>query len=83
LGNVFEDPEVDFNYDDLPKDIEIEIIYRERIRLFYNTVKSAEDDGYFDYDKVHFPKPLSLLYGFTGLRGDAKDLYKLIKTGKE
>ena len=51
--------------------------------MFYNTVKAAHDDGYFEYDKKKFPKILGLLYGFTGLRGDAKDLYKEIKTGKE
>jgi len=51
--------------------------------VFYNTVKAAHDDGYFEYDKKKFPKILGLLYGFTGLRGDAKDLYKEIKTGKE
>lgn len=35
----------------------------------------AHDDDYTIYDRKMFPKKTGLLYGFTGLRGDAKDLY--------
>lgn len=67
----------------MPKDLEIQILYRDKIRVFYNTCKAAADDGYTGYDKTLFPKPLGLLYGFTGLRGDAKDMYTDIRKGKE
>jgi len=33
--------------------------------------------------KKDFPKPSCILYGYTGLRGDAKELHKQIRTGKE
>lgn len=61
----------------------IKILFRDKIRVFYDTVKDAKKDGYHDYDKKDFPKDSCILYGFTGLRGDAKDLHKKIVTGKE
>lgn len=77
-------PEFDFDYEnDLPKDVTIKILYRERIRVFYNTVNQAIDDKYTNYDKKQFPKKNGLLYGFTGLRGDAKELYGKIMKGEE
>lgn len=51
--------------------------------MFYDTVKEATKDGYHDFDKKLFPKPSCILYGYTGLRGDAKELHKQIRLGKE
>jgi hypothetical protein len=57
------------------KDIRIKIIYREKIRVFYENLTAAERDGYTDYDKKKFRKKENCLYGYTGLRGDARELY--------
>jgi hypothetical protein len=76
LGSDFQTPDFPFDIEkDLPKDVTIQILYRDKIRVFYNTVLQALDDGYTNYDKKNFPKKTGLLYGFTGLRGDAKELY--------
>lgn len=84
LGSSFENPEVKFDYqNDLPSNLEIQILYRDKIRVFYSTVGAADDAGYSEYDSKLFPKKTGLLYGFTGLRGDAKDLYTNIVKGRE
>ena len=57
------------------KDIRIKIIYREKIRVFYENLTSAERDGYTSFDKSKFTKQENCVYGYTGLRGDARDLY--------
>jgi hypothetical protein len=51
--------------------------------VFYSKVKNAEADGYNEYDKNLFSNRDGYLYSYTGLRGDAKRLYKKIKKGKE
>lgn len=53
----------------------IKIIHREHIKVFYNKVKDAEDDGYASYKPEDFSNKDAHLYSFTGLRGDAKTLY--------
>ena len=58
-------------------------MFRERIRVFYNSIAEAHADGYTDFDKDDFPDDSSCLYGYTGLRGDAKDLYSKIIKGEE
>jgi hypothetical protein len=46
--------------------------------VFYINVSAAQKDGYYDYDRKKFPKDTSIVYGYTGLRGDAKELFKKI-----
>ena len=58
-------------------------MYRDRIRVFYSSVASAEKDGYKDYNSTCFSKKNGYLYSFTGLRGDAKKLYKACTSGTE
>ena len=74
-----------FDYKDLPNfgEADIKIVYRDRIRVFYGKVESAIADGYTDYDKNAFSAKRGFLYSFTGLRGDAKRLYRSIKAGDE
>lgn len=77
---------MNFDYEKmLPEfsEAQIKIIYRSPIRVFYENVCAAKKDGYHDFDKDLFPKESSILHGYTGLRGDAKSLYKQIVTGKE
>lgn len=61
----------------------IKIIYRDRIKVFYSRVKDAEFDGYTDFKPLSFSNKNGFLYSFSGLRGDAKKLYKRIVKGDE
>lgn len=51
--------------------------------MFYSQVKNAEFDGYTDFKALNFSNKNGYLYSFTGLRGDAKKLYKSIIKGDE
>ena len=59
------------------------MLYRDKIKVFYPQVKQAEYDGYTDFKGYNFSKKGGFLYSFTGLRGDAKRLYKAIRKGEE
>jgi hypothetical protein len=62
---------------------DIKILYRDQIRVFYSKVKFAQEDGYNEYKQTVFSNKNGFLYSFTGLRGDARNLYKKIKAGTE
>jgi hypothetical protein len=62
---------------------EIKLLYRDGIKVFYKRVQDAEKDGYTYYKKSDFSNSNGYLYSFTGLRGDAKELYKKVTTGQE
>ena len=51
--------------------------------MFYSQVKNAEFDGYTDFKSLNFSNKSGYLYSFTGLRGDAKKLYKQCMKGIE
>ena len=51
--------------------------------MFYSRVKDAEFDGYTDFKANNFTNKNGFLYSFTGVRGDAKKLYKRIMKGEE
>lgn len=61
----------------------IKILYRDKIRVFYNRVSAAIADGYGEYKASTFTNKNGYLYSFTGLRGDAKKLYKSIVKKEE
>jgi len=61
----------------------IEILYRDKIKVFYPKVRQAEAEGYTDYKQLNFKNKNGYLYSFTGLRGDAKKLYKAINSKEE
>ena len=70
----------------LPKhfaEANIKILYRDKIRVFYPTVTQAKQDGYTEFDEHLFSRKDGYLYSYTGLRGNAKTLYKRIITGQE
>ena len=52
------------------ENIEIRILYRDKIRVFFENEKEAKDWNYTDYDTNR--KSDGFIYAFTGLRGDAK-----------
>ena len=62
---------------------QITILYRDRIKVFYSKVSYAIADGYTDYKSQCFRNKNGYLYSFTGLRGDARKLYKNISSHKE
>lgn len=43
----------------------------------------AQAEGYADFKGLQYSNKNGFLYSFTGLRGDAKRLYKAIKNGSE
>ena len=61
----------------------IKILYRDKIKVFYNRVSAAAADGYNEYKPTTFSNKNGYLYSFTGLRGDAKRLYKSIVKNEE
>lgn len=65
---------------DLPPNSFIYILHRGPIKVFYNCKRDAEKDGYGDYSGTN---KMGQIHPFCGLRGDAKNLYRNIKTGKE
>jgi hypothetical protein len=76
----------DFDYSMLPSHFSqgnIKILYRDKIRVFYSTVAAAKQDGFTDFNPKLFSRPNGYLYSYTGLRGDAKALYKKIRSGAE
>ena len=65
------------------KDANIKVLFRDKIRLFYPTLEAAKEDNYRDFNERCFQKKTGYLYSYTGLRGNAKSLYKQIVAGKE
>ena len=62
----------------------IRILYRDKIKVFFKTGKDALAAGYTDFDIHGRDKTKDgYVYSFTGLRGDAKQLYLDVKAGRE
>lgn len=80
---LFDYDDWQFDYSQLPElqEASIEILYRDHIRVFYNKVSDAEFDGYTEFEQERFSKKDGYLYSFTGLRGDAKELYLRVMRG--
>lgn len=60
------------------------MLYRSQIRVFYNSVKEATDAGYsLNNAEVASDYQNEFVYAFSGLRGDAKQLYTDVVSNKE
>ena len=57
------------------------ILHRSFIKVFYSTKREADNDNYTDIGQIN--KITGQIHPFEGLRGDAKALYKDIRSGKE
>lgn len=57
------------------------ILHRSFIKVFYSTKREADSDNYSDIGQIN--KITGQIHPFEGLRGDAKGLYKDIRSGKE
>lgn len=62
---------------------QVTILYRDDIKVFYAKVRDAIEDGYTNFKQSDFTNENGYLYSFTGLRGDAKELYRNITKGYE
>jgi len=69
-------------FDEIDFPLKINILFRDKIRVYYKTIKKAEDDNYFNYDTDGVSNK-GAVYAFTGLRGDAKKLWKQIVLQQE
>ena len=56
---------------------------RDKVKVFYNSIEAASQDNYKDFDRRLDVTRGGIVYPFTGIRGDAKELYRLIQQGKE
>jgi lysine/ornithine N-monooxygenase len=65
------------------EEIEIEILYKDLIKVYYHSEKDALNDGYNTYDPKKACNKNGNIYPFIGIRGDAKEIYRQIKQGKE
>lgn len=61
----------------------VQILYRDKIKVYYNSVVLAQADQYTDYDAKLDVSKGGIVFPFTGIRGDAKELYRKIKKGLE
>jgi hypothetical protein len=67
----------------IASDIEISILYRDHIKVYYHSEKEALNDGYNSFDPKRSVNKNGNVYPFIGIRGDAKDLYRKIVKGQE
>lgn len=58
----------------------IYIVHRHEIKVFYACKRDADRDKYVSYEGIN---KQGQIHPFSGLRGDAKALYKNIRTGVE
>ena len=57
------------------------ILHRSAIKVFYNTKQEADRDGYHDYK--HINPHTGSIHAFSGIRGDAKQLWRSLCIGTE
>ena len=65
----------------LTGDDKIQILYRRQIKVHYANQAQANHDFYTDYDKNLDLSKGGIVYPFTGIRGDSKDLWSKCKKG--
>ena len=53
----------------------LKLIYRNQIKVHYPNVTIAGNENYYSYDKQLDLSQGGIVYPFTGIRGDAKELY--------
>ena len=63
--------------------IEISILYKDHIKVYYSSEKEALNDGYNIYNPKEAVNKNGNVYPFIGIRGDAKALYRSIVKNKE
>jgi len=64
-------------------ELDITILYKDQIRVFYKTEMDAYKDGYNQFNTKTDMNQKGKIFPFVGLRADAKQLYLNIIRGKE
>lgn len=65
------------------KEFDIQILYRDFIKVFYSNEEEAENNQYKLFNRKEALNKQGKVYPFIGLRGDAKELYHNIMKGEE
>ena len=63
-----------------PQD-KIQVIYRKQIKVHFASVAEASNHSYKDFDQNLDLSKGGIVYPFTGIRGEAKDLWMAIRNG--
>lgn len=67
----------------IQQEIEINILYRDTIRVYYPSEEEATKENYTNYNPKEACNKQGRVYPFIGIRGDAKELYNKILRGEE
>ena len=67
----------------LKENVEILILFRKHIRVYYHSEEEAHLDGYNEFEKSKAINKSGNVYPFIGIRGDAKELYRNIVRNRE
>lgn len=59
----------------------VQIIFRKQIKVHYSSLADAQSANYSEYDRNLDLSKGGIVYPFTGIRGDAKELWNKIKNG--
>ena len=57
----------------------MKVVFRNCIKVHFQNQQAAMNENYSDYDRRLDMSKGSIIYPFTGIRGEAKDLWRLIK----
>lgn len=63
----------------------MKILYRDKIKVYYSSQAAAHGDEYYDGDNQGRLTTSSsgIVFPFTGIRGDAKELWRRARKGQE
>lgn len=61
----------------------VTIVYRKQIKVHFSTIQQAAQELYQSYDPKLDLSQGGIVYPFTGIRGDAKDLWMRVNKGAE
>jgi hypothetical protein len=64
-------------------DVAITIVHRNRLRVFYPSPAAAAADGYTDFGEHDLCPRTGRVHRMGGLRGDGRELYRRIVSGRE
>lgn len=57
----------------------MQIIYRHNIKVHFSTIRDAQAAMYNEYDHIQDLSKGGIVYPFTGIRGDSKELWYKVK----
>jgi hypothetical protein len=60
----------------------VNIIYRRNIKVHFSSISEASQANYYEFNKELDLSKGGIVYPFTGIRGDSKELWSKVKMGK-